>query len=61
MSKRKKKEVEESEEEPEEEEDFDYAMFVDEADYEDGEYEEDMDDSGERMYQEESAAEWFDE
>lgn len=53
------KEDEVAEEEPKEE-DFDYSAFVDSSDYEDSEYEEDLDVSSDSVYVEETPADWMD-
>ena len=54
------KESEVLEEEPEEE-DFDYSAFADSSDYEDSEYEEDLDTSSDSVYEEETPADWMEE
>jgi len=55
------KESDLAEDEPIEEDDFDYSMFTDSSDYEDSEYEEDLDTGGDSVYEEETPADWIEE
>jgi len=58
---RARKESDLAEEEPAEEDDFDYSLFADSSDYEDSEYEEDLESGDNSVYEEETPADWIDE